>query len=104
GRLPDAKNALGVFEVDEAVVPLAARELKPRAAVFLNLFRDQLDRYGEVEAVAARWREALAKPAPGLQLILNADDPTVAALGEGTAALYFGVDDPRLDRGVIDHA
>ncbi|HWO72894.1 MAG TPA: Mur ligase family protein, partial [Dehalococcoidia bacterium] len=54
GHICNAANRLGVFEVDEATVPEALRQLRPRAAVFTNLFRDQLDRYGEVEAVAAR--------------------------------------------------
>src|SRR3954470_3719567 len=56
GRLHGA-NRIGVIEVDEAPLPLVLPLLKPRAAVFTNLFRDQLDRYGEVEAVADLWRK-----------------------------------------------
>ncbi|HLF71379.1 MAG TPA: MurT ligase domain-containing protein [Dehalococcoidia bacterium] len=98
-------NRLGVFEVDEAVVPAALVALRPRVAVFTNLFRDQLDRYGEVEAVAQRWREALAAAPADLRLVLNADDPAVAGLGEGREHVtYFGVDDKRLDRGRVEHA
>ncbi|MPZ48230.1 MAG: DUF1727 domain-containing protein [Dehalococcoidia bacterium] len=105
GRLTDAAQRLGVFEVDEAAVPAALQELRPRVAVFTNLFRDQLDRFGEVEAVAALWRQALAKAPPGLTLVLNADDPAVASLGEGRDnVIYFGVDDAKLDRGAIEHA
>jgi UDP-N-acetylmuramyl tripeptide synthase len=104
GRLLDAERHIGVFEVDEATVPEALAQLRPRVAVFTNLFRDQLDRYGEVEAVAARWRTALAAT-PDLKLVLNADDPSVASLGEGRAdVLYFGVDDPALARGSLEHA
>jgi UDP-N-acetylmuramyl tripeptide synthase len=105
GGLPDASRRLGVFEVDEANIPLALPELRPRAAVFTNLFRDQLDRYGEVEAVAALWREALKRVPDGITLVLNADDPAVASLGEGRQhVIYFGVDDADLDKGAIEHA
>ena len=80
GGLDEAERRLGVFEVDEATISLALPQLRPRVAVFTNLFRDQLDRYGEVETVAARWREAIAAAPPGLRLVLNADDPAVASL------------------------
>ena len=68
------------METDEATLPAAARALQPRAVAFTNLFRDQLDRYGEVDGVAARWREALALLPPATTLVLNADDPSVAEL------------------------
>src|SRR5207244_2892509 len=94
-------EAIGVFEVDEAVLMAALEALKPRVVVFLDLFRDQLDRYGEVEAVAARWRQALASTAATPTLVLNADDPAIAGLGESGRfeTVYFGVNDPALDRG-----
>jgi UDP-N-acetylmuramyl tripeptide synthase len=105
GALPDAERSLGVIEVDEATVPLVLPQLQPRVAVFTNLFRDQLDRYGEVEAVAALWRRALDKAPVDLKLVLNADDPLVAGLGEGRdGVVYFGLDDPALDRGLMEHA
>src|SRR5436305_4418626 len=50
---------LGLFEVDEAALPEVARRVRPKAILLGNLFRDQLDRYGELEIVAARWRSAL---------------------------------------------
>ena len=106
GRLAGGNRSLGVFEVDEAVTPAAIEALRPRVAVFANLFRDQLDRYGEVEAVAARWRDALERTPFTLTLVLNADDPAVASLGEGSKhrAVYFGVNDEALDRGCREHA
>jgi len=91
GRLREAARALGVFEVDEATLPEAARLLSPRAVVFLNLFRDQLDRYGEVDHVAALWRGAVADVGPAAALVLDAYDPAVASLaGEarGPVLLY----------------
>src|SRR5690348_8150287 len=51
---------LGLFEVDEGALPEVARRVRPRALLLGNLFRDQLDRYGELEIVAGRWREAVA--------------------------------------------
>jgi UDP-N-acetylmuramyl tripeptide synthase len=105
GGMDEAERRLGVFEVDEATVTAALPQLQPRVAVFTNLFRDQLDRYGEVETVAALWREAIAAAPPDLRLVLNADDPTVASLGEGREdVLYFGVEDRKLDTGAPEHA
>ena len=100
------ERRLGVFEVDEATLPAALGDLRPRAIVFTNLFRDQLDRYGEVEAIAVRWREALLHAPAETTLVLNADDPTVAGLGEaeGRRVVYFGVNDAALDRGRLEHA
>src|SRR3990172_10597364 len=54
-----APPVLGVFEVDEASVPALVQALRPRVLAFTNLFRDQLDRYGEVDTVAGRWRAAI---------------------------------------------
>jgi UDP-N-acetylmuramyl tripeptide synthase len=106
GALRSDKSTIGVFEVDEAVMPQAIEALRPRVAVFTNLFRDQLDRYGEVEALAARWREALAATSHTMTLVLNADDPSVASLGESDRhrVVYFGVNDKALDRGCLEHA
>ena len=88
--------ALGLFEVDEATLPAAAAALRPRALAFTNLFRDQLDRYGEVDTVAAMWREALAVTPGTATLVLNADDPSVAelALDWPGPVHWYGVDDP----------
>src|SRR3990172_1551886 len=105
GRLPHDDRRIGVFEVDEATLPAAVAALDPRVIAFTNLFRDQLDRYGEVETVATLWRDALARRPDGATLVLNADDPTVASLGEGSSkVVYFGINDPALDRGCREHA
>jgi UDP-N-acetylmuramyl tripeptide synthase len=96
GRIPGAPRRAGVFEVDEATLPHAVRALRPGVAVFINLFRDQLDRYGEVDSILSLWRESLALLPSGATLVLNADDPSVAGLGEGYdgPVLYYGVDNP----------
>ena len=96
---------IGLFEVDEAALPLVLRAVQPRALLLLNLFRDQLDRYGEVNMVADLWRRAIAALPPETVLVLNADDATVAALGFGVAArtFYFGLGDPTLFSQEIEH-
>lgn len=105
GDLEEAERQLGVFEVDEAAITQALPELGARVAVFTNLFRDQLDRYGEVEAVAARWRDVIANASPELHLVLNADDPAVASLGDGRDKVtYFGVEGREMDAGLPEHA
>src|SRR5256885_2564552 len=65
---------LGLFEVDEAALPEIARRIRPKALLLGNLFRDQLDRYGEPELVAARRRSAVSELEEG-QLVVNGDDP-----------------------------
>ena len=79
-RADDAQ--LGLFEVDEAALPEVARRIHPRALLLGNLFRDQLDRYGELELVAARWRDTVAA-LPDAELVVNGDDPQVGDLARG---------------------
>jgi lipid II isoglutaminyl synthase (glutamine-hydrolysing) len=97
---------VGVFEVDEATVPAALRHVVPRALLLHNIFRDQLDRYGEVHFVANLWREAVARLSPSSCVVLNADDPLVAALGESTPAptVAYGVDDGAAGSATLPHA
>jgi UDP-N-acetylmuramyl tripeptide synthase len=96
---------LGLFEVDEGALPEAMARTGPRTVVLGNLFRDQLDRYGELEIVAERWRDAVARLPSAATLIANADDPVLADLAESRdAALRFGLDDPRQARAALQHA
>jgi UDP-N-acetylmuramyl tripeptide synthase len=101
-----SRNAeLGLFEVDEGAFPEIARQLGPRAVCLGNLFRDQLDRYGELELIAERWRDAVAALAPAAQVVVNADDPLLAGLARGRpGALTFGLDDPSVARERLPHA
>src|SRR5690242_12445371 len=71
---------LGLLEVDEAALPEVMRRVRPRAVLLGNLFRDQLDRYGELELIAERWREAVAALPADTTVVLNADDPQVGSL------------------------
>ncbi len=101
---------LGLFEVDELWLDSLAAQLHPRAILLGNLFRDQLDRYGELETIADRWDAAINRmpthPAREAVLVLNADDPAIADLGRGrdAAVLYFGVEDDSLALGGMAHA
>ena len=75
------RGQLGLFEVDEAWLPAVARDTDPRLLLLSNLFRDQLDRYGELELLADRWAELTAELDGRARFVLNADDPLVADLG-----------------------
>ena len=100
---PDAQLAL--LEVDEAALPEILRRTKPRVVSLGNLFRDQLDRYGELEIVAERWRAAVAELPPTTALIVNADDPVVGELAaDREHALRFGIDDSAHARSSLQHA
>jgi UDP-N-acetylmuramyl tripeptide synthase len=99
---PDAE--LGLFEVDEAALPEVARRVRPRVVALGNLFRDQLDRYGELEHVAERWRGAIAS-LPESLLVVNADDPLLGELARGREnTTTYGLDDPRHARESLQHA
>jgi UDP-N-acetylmuramyl tripeptide synthase len=92
---------MGLFEVDELWLDAVADQLHPRAILLGNLFRDQLDRYGELETIAERWAHDLH----ARRLVLNADDPLIADLGrEAPDALYYGVEDDSLALPGMAHA
>jgi UDP-N-acetylmuramyl tripeptide synthase len=94
---------LGLFEVDELWLASLAAELHPRRILLGNLFRDQLDRYGELETIAESWQGVLHSGGAGL--VLCADDPLVADLGrDHHDALFFGVEDDSLALPGMAHA
>jgi len=96
---------LGVFEVDEAALPEVASLTQPRMVILLNLFRDQLDRHGELESLANRWREMIGKLDSQTLLLVNADDPGLVAIAESNEdAFYFGLTDDSVNRGALPHA
>lgn len=97
------EGELGLFEVDEAWLPEVAGSLEPRALLLANLFRDQLDRYGELELIADRWAEVVT--GGDATLVLNADDPLIADLGRGReGVVYYGVDDDSQALPELQHA
>lgn len=95
-----------IFEVDENVLPRLSHELKLRSIVCLNLFRDQLDRYGEVDSIINRWTRAIASLPQETVVVLNADDPKLSYLGQQLKqrVLYFGLNEPDLFIGETPHA
>ncbi len=103
GRRP---GQIGLFEVDEAWLPRVAAAVRPRTYLLSNLFRDQLDRYGELESLADRWAELVATDAGRARFVLNADDPLIADLGRGRqdSVLFYGLDDDRHALPGLAHA
>ena len=90
-----ARADVGIFEVDEASVPRVLARIEPRVVLVTNLFRDQLDRYFEVDQLARRIAAALDRLPADTMVVLNADDPLVARLApERERVLYYGIDDP----------
>ena len=108
--LLEQRGEEGLFEVDEAWLPRVAAELDPSLVVLGNLFRDQLDRYGETEALASEWAKTVAGRAGATRFVLNADDPLIADLGrdEGNrrreGIVYFGIDDASQALPELQHA
>ena len=96
----------GVFEIDEASLPRAVDEIQPKAALVLNLFRDQLDRYGELEKIAKTIETALGRLPEGARAVLNADDPRVGEIGLALDRdpLWFGLEDPSVAVRELPHA
>jgi len=100
----------GLFEVDEAWLSRVAEQLDPSLMVLGNLFRDQLDRYGEMEALADDWGRTVAARAGRTRFVLNADDPTIADLGRDAAGeprgdvAYFGIEDASQALPELQHA
>jgi UDP-N-acetylmuramyl tripeptide synthase len=108
--LLEQRGEEGLFEVDEAWLPRVSEQLDPSLIVLGNLFRDQLDRYGEMEALADEWAKTVAARTGRTGFVLNADDPLIADLGrdaEGArrdGALYFGIEDASQALPELQHA
>jgi len=97
-------SEMGLFEVDEASVPKVAAEAEIGILAVLNLFRDQLDRYGELAYTGKVIASAFGDLPQGGAVVLNADDPLVASLGRSAKGpVFYGVDEPALDTGRLQH-
>lgn len=96
----------GVFEVDENSLHIVMRYVKPEIVVILNLFRDQLDRYGEVDVISEKWQGVLKDLPESSLLVLNSDDPQVAFIGTDIKAnvTYFGLNDTSVATEKKEHA
>ena len=108
--LLEQEGSEGLFEVDEAWLPKVAAQLDPTLIVLGNLFRDQLDRYGEIEILADEWAKTVAERVGRTRFVLNADDPLIADLGRDTderrreGVVYFGIEDPSQALPELQHA
>ncbi len=108
--LAEQSGTEGLFEVDEAWVPHVVEALDPRLLVLGNLFRDQLDRYGELEKLADTWAEVVAAREGKSHFVLNADDPLVADLGRDRElrrrrdVTFFGIEDASQALPELQHA
>jgi UDP-N-acetylmuramyl tripeptide synthase len=90
-----------LFEVDENALPAVLEQITPDYLVLLNLFRDQLDRYGEINTITQKWHDAIDTLSEKTKLILNADDPQIAAIPiflriPEKKVLYFGLHDKKI--------
>lgn len=96
----------GILEVDENIVPKVLQPLQPRIILCLNLFRDQLDRYGEVDTISKRWTKVISTLPLETVVIPNADDPTLSYLGQQLPqkVLFFGMNEPEQYLEAIPHA
>jgi lipid II isoglutaminyl synthase (glutamine-hydrolysing) len=108
--LLEQSGSEGLFEVDEAWLPAVAEEIEPRLIVLGNLFRDQLDRYGELERLADDWAALVEARVGATDFVLNADDPLVADLGTDrdgnrrAGVTYFGIEDSTQGLPALEHA
>ncbi|MDD6563656.1 MAG: MurT ligase domain-containing protein [Clostridiales bacterium] len=86
------------LEIDEAYARIIFKQIKPHIMVITNLFRDQLDRYGEIEGTVKLIDDAIDL-ARGVTLVLNADDPVCSQFGarDDVKAIYYGVSEKVLD-------
>jgi UDP-N-acetylmuramyl tripeptide synthase len=108
--LLEQRGREGLFEVDEAWLPRVAAQLQPSLIVLGNLFRDQLDRYGEMEALADEWAATVEARSGAAAFALNADDPLIADLGGDSeerprdGVTYFGIEDASQALPELQHA
>ncbi len=104
----DPRADIGVIEADEAAFPEIVRRVRPRLILLNNLFRDQLDRYGELNTIATRWSAALATVPDDITIVFNGDDPTLSAIAEHLPMrrLPFGLADanPLFQLSALPHA
>jgi UDP-N-acetylmuramyl tripeptide synthase len=98
------RGNIGLMEIDEATMPQASKEIRPRAVVVTNFFRDQLDRYGELEHTVNFVARGLDQLAKGATAALNADDPNCAGLGRrpGIQPLYYGIEDESVGKAEMN--
>ena len=92
------QEEFAVLEVDENILPLILKSITPHQIVLTNLFRDQLDRYGEVDSIAKKWESAFVKLSEKTTIIANGDDPLIAAITMNTKTQkkFYGITDSEM--------
>jgi UDP-N-acetylmuramyl tripeptide synthase len=95
GHLPADDRCVGLFEVDEGSLPEVLAQVSPTTLVFTNVFRDQMDRYLDLDYLTRRWERSLRSLPADTTLVLNADDPRLAYLGADlpNPRIFYGLDD-----------
>lgn len=99
-------QSIGLWETDEATLEGAVSQINPDIVVLLNLFRDQLDRYGEVNTIRAKWQKVVEGLPKKTTLILNADDPGIAFLARSAkcSVVFFGITDKKINLPAVSNA
>ncbi len=105
GHLRADDRAVGLFEVDEGSLPEILAQVSPTTLVFTNVFRDQMDRYLDLDYLTRRWQRCLRSLPAATTLVLNADDPRLAYLAADlpNPRVFYGLDDTGQSRGSVDH-
>ncbi len=106
--LAQSDGDIGLFEVDEAWLPLLTAELRPRLVVLGNLSRDRLDRYGELEQLRTAWCGLVRGASAPRTIVVNADDPLLAGPGgvldhARADSILFGVEDRSVGSPAPEH-
>lgn len=99
------KYDFAIFESDELNLPLLLKKISPDKILILNLFRDQLDRYGEVNTIVLKWLESLKTLSTKTEIFINGDDPQLYFIGSKLSqkVQYFGVETSLMKLKNIPH-
>ena len=95
------KGSYAIIEVDEANLKFVTDYITPEIITITNLFRDQLDRYGEVYTTLEKILEGVHK-VPSSTLVLNGDDSLFGVLDVKNPKVYYGFSNPINDNNTID--
>ena len=95
------EGSYAIIEVDEANVKFVTEYITPEIITITNLFRDQLDRYGEVYTTLTKILEGVNK-VPTSKLILNGDDSLFGKLDVPNPTVYYGFNKPLNENNKID--
>ncbi len=95
-----------IFEIDEKTLPLLLKKRAPNLLICLNLFRDQLDRYGEIEVIKNAWKKAMKELPASTQFLVNGDDPLLVYLSTELErpVHFFGLNETGLEKNEFSHA